>query len=86
MMDAVTGRPGIPALINAMTVDVEDYFQVSAFEHHVNRSQWQNHRCRVEANTQRILELFAANSVSDRMLNWAGRRPSVGRPILVYWA
>ena len=84
-MDAVTGRPGIPALINAMTVDVEDYFQVSAFEHHVNRSQWQNHRCRVEANTQRILELFAANSVRGTFftLGWiAERYPGLVRDIV----
>ncbi len=48
---------------NAMTVDVEDYYQVSAFEPHVNRAQWSNYESRVERNTERILELFAAHRV-----------------------
>lgn len=43
---------------NALTVDVEDYFQVSAFEQHVRRTEWANFECRLLANTDRILELF----------------------------
>ena len=43
---------------NAMTVDVEDYFQVSAFDPFVDRSTWGDYAGRVEANTDRILALF----------------------------
>lgn len=43
---------------NAMTVDVEDYYQVSAFEGHVDREQWPEIPGRVEANVDRILGLF----------------------------
>lgn len=50
-------------VINAMTVDVEDYFQVSAFESHIDRSQWDSLPHRVERNTQRILDLFGQHQV-----------------------
>jgi len=43
---------------NAMTVDVEDFFQVSALEPYIPRNSWQNYTSRVEAKTDRILELF----------------------------
>lgn len=49
--------------INAMTVDVEDYYQVSAFEPHVRRDEWNRYESRVERNTDRILDLFAAHGV-----------------------
>ncbi|NNE37779.1 MAG: polysaccharide deacetylase family protein, partial [Gammaproteobacteria bacterium] len=45
-------------LTNAMTVDVEDYFQVSAFEKYISRDDWESMPCRVELNVDRILELF----------------------------
>ena len=48
---------------NAMTVDVEDYFQVSAFEGYVSRENWKNFAGRVEQNTDRILELFNTHQV-----------------------
>ncbi len=48
---------------NAMTVDVEDYFQVSAFEAYVSRENWKNFAGRVEQNTDRILEMFSAHQV-----------------------
>lgn len=50
--------PADAGVINAMTVDVEDYFQVSAFEANVNREDWSRIPCRVEANVDRILQLF----------------------------
>jgi polysaccharide deacetylase family protein (PEP-CTERM system associated) len=46
-----------------MTVDVEDYYQVSAFEPHVRRSEWTRYESRVERNTERILALFADHDV-----------------------
>jgi len=50
----------MPAPItNALTIDVEDYFQVSALAPHFPRSQWETVPCRVEANVERILELLA---------------------------
>lgn len=45
-------------ILNAMTVDVEDYFQVSAFDPYVCKSSWQERPGRVEANMDRILEMF----------------------------
>lgn len=44
--------------LNAMTVDVEDYFQVSAFENYISREEWAHIPCRVEQNTHKILDLF----------------------------
>lgn len=63
---------GLPPLLNAMTVDVEDYFQVSAFEPYISREQWEQWPCRVERNTQRILDLFAARGVKATFLPLAG--------------
>ncbi len=63
-------------LINAMTVDVEDYFQVSAFETTVAKSQWHSWPLRVEDNTHRILDLFAAHQVKGTFftLGWVAER------------
>jgi len=45
---------------NAFTVDVEDYFQVSAFEKCVSRNDWDSYSCRVVSNTPcRSLCIFA---------------------------
>ena len=43
---------------NAMTIDVEDYFQVSAFEQHIPRSEWQGICSRLERNMDRILAVL----------------------------
>lgn len=48
---------------NAMTVDVEDYYQVSAFERFVERKNWDGMQSRVEQNTARILDMFDAHNV-----------------------
>ncbi|HAC34892.1 MAG TPA: polysaccharide deacetylase family protein [Gammaproteobacteria bacterium] len=45
-------------VINAMTVDVEDYYQVSAFEKVIDRAEWTNRPSRVDQNTLRCLDLF----------------------------
>lgn len=65
-----------PAITNAMTVDVEDYFQVSAFESRVDKASWQTIPCRVEANTYRILELFERHNVRGTFftLGWVAER------------
>ncbi len=46
------------AVVNALSVDVEDYFQVSAFEDHIPYAAWDRYELRVEDNTRRILDLF----------------------------
>lgn len=50
-------------IVNAMSVDVEDYYQVSAFAGTIGRADWPRYPSRVEHNTQRVLELFAAAGV-----------------------
>ena len=45
-------------IINALTVDVEDYFQVSAFAGNIDQTDWDVCESRVEANNARLLELF----------------------------
>jgi polysaccharide deacetylase family protein (PEP-CTERM system associated) len=74
-----------PAVVNAMTVDVEDYFQVSAFEPHVDKTHWQTLPGRVEANTERILALFDAYQVCGTFftLGWVAERyPGLVRKIV----
>lgn len=69
---------------NAMSVDVEDYFQVSAFEHHVSRDDWDGLPRRVERNTDKVLELFRARDVHATffILGWvAERHPDLVRRI-----
>jgi len=63
-------------IINAMTVDVEDYFQVSAFEGNVAREAWDGRELRVERNIDRILELFDAHGVKGTFftLGWIAER------------
>ena len=46
-------------IVNAMTVDVEDYFHVSAFEKVIKQEAWDALELRVEKSTYRLLELFA---------------------------
>ncbi|MDH5749567.1 MAG: DUF3473 domain-containing protein [Rhodospirillales bacterium] len=63
-------------LINAMTVDVEDYFQVQAFANHVGRSEWDGQECRLERNTERVLELFSDAGIKATFftLGWVAER------------
>ena len=70
---------------NAMTVDVEDYFQVQAFAHCIDRSDWTSFPSRVEANTNRILDQFAAAGVAATFftLGWVAQRcPALIRRIV----
>lgn len=63
-------------IVNAMTVDVEDYFQVSAFEKSIDRADWDKLPCRVEANTDAIIEMFDQHNVHATffMLGWVAER------------
>ncbi len=85
-----TGSAGGPAIarspvVNAMSVDVEDYFQVQAFADRVRRADWDGFECRVERNTRRILELFSAGGVKATFfsLGWVAERyPGLIRAIV----
>jgi polysaccharide deacetylase family protein (PEP-CTERM system associated) len=82
-MSTLRRRPDGP-LVNAMTVDVEDYFQVSAFESTVDRDQWENFEQRVDRNTRNILELFARHDVKATFftLGWVAEQfPELVRDI-----
>jgi polysaccharide deacetylase family protein (PEP-CTERM system associated) len=46
-------------VVNALSIDVEDYFQVSAFERHIAREHWDRAPCRVERNVHCILQILA---------------------------
>ena len=46
------------AMCNALTIDVEDYFQVSALAPYIARSEWDGRECRVEQNVERILAML----------------------------
>ena len=73
------------SVINALTIDVEDYFQVSAFAPYIARSTWEAQPCRIERNIDHILELLAENGVSATFftLGWiADRYPDMVRRIV----
>jgi polysaccharide deacetylase family protein (PEP-CTERM system associated) len=70
---------------NAMSVDVEEYFQVAAFERQVRKDDWGAFPSRVEWNTGRVLDLFAAKGVRATffVLGWvAERHPGLIRRIV----
>jgi polysaccharide deacetylase family protein (PEP-CTERM system associated) len=70
--------------LNAMTVDVEDYFHVSVFDGVVPRSRWETLESRVERNTDRLLQIFADADVKATffVLGWvAERHPDLVRRI-----
>jgi len=72
-------------LINALTIDVEDYFQVSAFAPHIARTEWDQRECRVERNMDRILGLLARHQTQATFftLGWiAERYPQLVRRIV----
>jgi polysaccharide deacetylase family protein (PEP-CTERM system associated) len=69
---------------NALTVDVEDYFHVSAFEGQIDPETWDAIPPRVEANTRRVLDLLAANGLTGTffVLGWVAERfPGLVRAI-----
>jgi polysaccharide deacetylase family protein (PEP-CTERM system associated) len=65
-----------PAITNALTIDVEDYFQVSAFAPYIRRNEWDSRECRVERNVDRILEMLAAQGTHATFftLGWVAER------------
>lgn len=80
-------QPAVPGAVikNAMTIDVEDYFQVSAFAPYIDRASWPERECRVEANIERILAVLANGGVHATFftLGWiAERYPQMVRRIV----
>lgn len=72
-------------VINAMTVDVEDYFQVSAFESVIREDDWTRYPARVEYNTRAILALFEQHGIKATFftLAWVAQRyPGLVRDIV----
>jgi polysaccharide deacetylase family protein (PEP-CTERM system associated) len=71
-------------ITNALTIDVEDYFQVSAFAPYIARDDWERRECRVERNVVRILDMLAARETKATffVLGWiAERYPALVRSI-----
>ncbi|WP_438863371.1 XrtA system polysaccharide deacetylase [Neptunicella sp.] len=62
--------------INAMTVDVEDFFQVSAFDKVISPDNWQDYQPRVADNTYRLMDLFDKHQVKSTffVLGWVAER------------
>lgn len=71
-------------IINAFTVDVEDYFQVSGFERQISRIAWDGFETRVAQSTRRILDLLEAKNVRGTffVLGWVAQKfPKLVRDI-----
>lgn len=70
---------------NAFTIDVEDYFQVSAFAPHIPRSEWPVRECRVERNVDCILAMLDEHDTKATFftLGWVAERyPNLVRSIV----
>ena len=67
--------PTVP-IVNAFSVDVEDYFQVAAFDSVISRESWGNRELRVEDNVNRLLQLFDAHKTKATFftLGWIAER------------
>lgn len=66
----------VSPIINAMTVDVEDYFHVAALAESIDRSRWDEMEYRAEASTRRLLDLFEKADIRATffVLGWVARR------------
>lgn len=72
-------------IVNGMSVDVEDYFQVSAMAPYISRDSWDSIPCRVERNVDQLLKLFheRGSRATFFMLGWVAERyPQVTRRIV----
>jgi polysaccharide deacetylase family protein (PEP-CTERM system associated) len=84
-MSAPMGAAVSAPVVNAMSVDVEDWFQVQAFARSISRAEWESLPRRVVANTDRILDRFAQADVRATFftLGWvAERHPDLIRRIV----
>ncbi|MDQ3189319.1 MAG: DUF3473 domain-containing protein [Pseudomonadota bacterium] len=76
MSDSIKTAQNTNRMANAMTIDVEDYFQVSAFAPHIERSAWDTTPCRIERNIERVLELLDQRGAKATFftLGWLAQR------------
>jgi polysaccharide deacetylase family protein (PEP-CTERM system associated) len=77
--------PETSPIVNGLSVDVEDYYQVQSLEKAYARSDWENCPSRVERNTHELLDIFAAAGVKATFftLGWiAERHPAMVRAIV----
>jgi polysaccharide deacetylase family protein (PEP-CTERM system associated) len=63
-------------IVNAMTVDVEDYFHVAALAQSIDRARWDEMEFRADTSTRRLLDLFAATQITATffVLGWVAKR------------
>lgn len=78
-MNDMSGFPDAgppPQVVNGLSVDVEDWFQVGAFENVIERDEWSSIKTRVESNIDAILDLFAEADVKATFftLGWVAKR------------
>jgi polysaccharide deacetylase family protein (PEP-CTERM system associated) len=66
----------MPRILNAFTIDVEDYFQVAALAPAISRESWPTREYRVEKNTERLLALLARRGIRGTffVLGWVAER------------
>lgn len=77
--------PETSSIVNGLSVDVEDYYQVQALEAAYTRPNWDSYPSRVDRNTRAILDIFAASKVKGTFftLGWiAERNPGTIRAIV----
>lgn len=73
------------SVLNALSFDIEDYFQVSNFESLVGFADWEKYPSRVETNTHKILSLLAESDICATffILGWVAERfPALVREIV----
>ena len=78
-------EPSQPVIVNGLSVDVEDWFQVGAFENVIDRGEWDSIKTRVEDNVYRVIDLFAEADVTATFftLGWVAKRhPNMIRRIV----
>ena len=71
-------------MVNALSIDVEDYFHVSAFSHHIARDDWMTCDQRLEASMVKVLRLLAEHDTKATffVLGWVAERyPSIVKDI-----
>ena len=84
-MTVMRDRPVAAAVVNGLSVDIEDWFQVGAFERCIDRGDWDTLERRVDANTRRVMALFDRAGVKATFftLGWvAERAPALIRDIV----
>ncbi|MCS7101001.1 MAG: DUF3473 domain-containing protein [Burkholderiaceae bacterium] len=81
-MSTIAASTGI---VNALTIDVEDYFQVWALSPYIDRARWEQMPCRVERNVERLLQMLQEHRARATFftLGWIAQRyPGVVRSIV----